>query len=96
MLRQSQERIDVVQKTQPQLVQSIEAFLLGCSMTVSVVDEYAVELYEAVKSMTSATADLALSQDIRCLWKEDDMKELLSQTRGYQSRLASLLDNTDK
>ena len=96
MLTQGRDSMDAAQNNQPQLVKTMEGFLLGCSMTVSVVDEYAMELYEAVTLIVSTITDTALKADIRLLWKEEDMKELLSQTRGYQNRLRSLLDSFDK
>lgn len=49
MLMKGRDRIITAQNYQPQLIKTMEAFLLGCSMTVSVVDEYAMELHEAIK-----------------------------------------------
>jgi hypothetical protein len=96
MLIHGRDRMDAAQNHQSQLVKTMEGFLLGCSMTVSVIGEYAMELHEAVTLFVSTITDTALKADIRLLWKEEDMKELLSQTRGYQNRLLRLLDSFGK
>jgi hypothetical protein len=95
-IMQGQGRIDAAQTTQPQQLKIVEALLLGCSMTVSVIDEYAVDLHNAVYERRFENTDASAKADVYPLWKEEDMKELLSQIRGYQSRLKSLLDSLDK
>lgn len=93
---QGQGRIDTARSNHPRLTKVVEALLLGCSMTVSVVDEYTVELHLAVHEMIHENTEALFRADTRILWKEDDMMELLLQIRGYQNRLKSLLGSLDK
>jgi uncharacterized protein YoxC len=79
--------MNAFKQSRPQLVHSIEGFLRGCGMTVSVIDEYTMELHKAVVSST-----LEEKASLRQLWKEDDMKELLSQIREYRVRFIGLLE----
>lgn len=66
------------------MMQDIDMFFLGCSMAVSVVDEHATELHDVVKSDQ-------FTPPIGRLWRNDDMKDLLSQIRGYHNQLIHLL-----
>jgi hypothetical protein len=68
-----------------QIMRRIRAFFLGCSMTISVVDEYVMELVNAIQKPATVV-------EAKQVWREDDMKELLSQIRGYRLTLATLLE----
>ena len=70
---------------------SISAFFYGCSMTLSVIDEYAMELNDAVQNDMPGKAALNQNSNLLKLWKESDMQELLSQIREYRKKLSDLL-----
>jgi hypothetical protein len=55
-----------------QIMRRIKASFLGCSMTISVVDEYVMELVDAMRKRATLV-------EAKQVWREDDMKELLSQ-----------------
>ena len=60
-------------------------------MSLSVIDEYSMELNDAVQIDIPGEAALNPNSDLLKLWKERDMQELLSQIREYRMRLADLL-----
>ena len=74
-----------------QISRSISAFFYGCGMTLSVIDEYAMELNDALLIDRPGDATHEKTSDLLKLWKENDMKELLSQVREYRKRLSDLL-----
>lgn len=78
-----------------QIVQSITAFFLGCTTTISVVDEYSTDLHDALGPVDPGVRTSTQELQFRQLWKEDDMKELLSQIKEYRSKLTNLLQTID-
>jgi hypothetical protein len=70
---------------------SITAFFYGCSMSLSVIDEYGMELNDAIQIDRPGEAALHQNSDLLKFWKEKDMQELLSQIREYRKRLSDLL-----
>lgn len=75
-----------------QMTRSTEAVILGCTLTLSVIEEYAIELQEYVDgSPVSPTEQMGIMARVRVLWKEDELRELLLQLRGYQTGLTNLL-----
>ena len=79
----------------PHSLRTVEALILGCSMTVSVIDEYAMELYAPIEVGTLKSTSPAPTSYVQLWWKEDDMAELLSQIRDYRARLGDLLKTTE-
>ena len=83
-----------------QIGQRVGTFLFGCSMAMSVVDEYVEVLVQHVSGAIaqtdteSASGTMLPSSTLRALWKEDDMKELVLQLRGYRSGLSELIAET--
>jgi len=75
-----------------QMTRATETIILGCTLTLSVIEEYAIELQEYVDgSKLSPTEQMGVMSRVRVFWKEDEMRELLLQLRGYQSGLTDLL-----
>jgi hypothetical protein len=75
-----------------QMIRATETIILGCTLTLSVIEEYAMELQEYVQgSKLSPTEQMGVMSRVRVFWKEDEMRELLVQLRGYQSGLTDLL-----
>jgi len=75
-----------------QMTRATETVILGCTLTLSVIEEYAIELQEYVEGSTlSPTEQMGFMSRVRVFWKEDEMRELLLQLRGYQSGLTELL-----
>ena len=74
-----------------QISRSISAFFYGCGMTLSVIDEYAMELNDALLIDRPGDATHEKTSDLLKLWKENDMQELLLQVREYRKRLSDLL-----
>jgi hypothetical protein len=74
------------------MIRSTEAIVLGCTLTLSVIEEYAIELQDYVEGAPlSPTEQMGIMTRVRVLWKEDEMRELLLQLRGYQTGLTNLL-----
>jgi hypothetical protein len=77
---------------QEQMTRATESIILGCTLTLSVIEDYSVELQEYVDgSPLSPTEQMGIMARVRILWKEDEMRELLLQLRGYQTGLTSLI-----
>jgi hypothetical protein len=77
---------------QEQMTRATETIILGCTLTLSVIEEYAIELQEYVDgSPLSPTEQMGIMARVRVLWKEDEMRELLLQLRGYQTGLTDLI-----
>jgi hypothetical protein len=77
---------------QEQMTRATETIILGCTLTLSVIEEYAIELQDYVDgSPLSPTEQMGIMARVRVLWKEDEMRELLLQMRGYQTGLTSLI-----
>ncbi|KAE9985767.1 hypothetical protein EG327_004588 [Venturia inaequalis] len=73
-------------------MRAIESIILGCQLTLSVIEEYAIELQDYVEgSPLSPTEQMGIMARVRVLWKEEEMRELLLQLRGYQSGLMGLI-----
>ena len=80
------------QGSQEQLTRATESIILGCTLTLSVIEEYAVELQDYVEGAPiSPTEQMGIMARVRVLWKEDEMRELLLQLRGYQTGLTGLI-----
>lgn len=72
---------------------TFETVILGCTLTMSVLNDYVAELTE---SMGEVNAEVGIAQPSRMakmklLWNESEMKELLHQLRGHQSSITMLL-----
>jgi hypothetical protein len=77
---------------QEQMTRATESIILGCTLTLSVIEEYAIELQDYVDgSPLSPTEQMGIMARVRVLWKEEEMRELLLQLRGYQTGLTSLI-----
>jgi hypothetical protein len=75
-----------------QMTRATESIILGCQLTLSVIEEYAVELQDYVDgSPLSPTEQMGIMTRVRVLWKEEEMRELLLQLRGYQTGLTGLI-----
>jgi hypothetical protein len=78
-----------------QISRSVSAFFYGCGMTLSVIDEYAMELNDALLMDRPGDATHEKTSDLLKLWKRNDMQELLSQVREYRNRLSDLLQTVE-
>jgi hypothetical protein len=77
---------------QEQMTRVTESIILGCTLTLSVIEEYAIELQDYVDgSPLSPTEQMGIMARVRVLWKEEEMRELLLQLRGYQTGLTNLI-----
>lgn len=75
-----------------QVLQSIDAVIIGCSLTLSVIEDTIVELQDSNDdSGEGSEQTLGRLSKARIVWHEDEMKELLQQLRGYQLNLTTLL-----
>jgi hypothetical protein len=75
-----------------QMTRCAETIILGCTLSLSVIEEYAAELQEYVEgAKLSPTEQMGIMARVRVLWREDEMRELLLQLRGYQTALTNLL-----
>lgn len=77
---------------QEQVTRATESIILGCTLALSVIDEYAGEVQDFVDVVSVDSGDqMGNMARIKVIWKEDETKELLLQLRGYQSSLTNLL-----
>jgi hypothetical protein len=77
---------------QEQITRATESIILGCMLTLSVIEEYANEVKDYVgTSPLSPEEQMAIVARMKGIWKEEEMRELLLQLRGYQAGLTSLL-----
>ncbi|QDS75870.1 hypothetical protein FKW77_001777 [Venturia effusa] len=75
-----------------QMTRATESIILGCHLTLSVIEEYALELQDYVEGTPlSQTEQMGIMARVQVLWKEEEMRELLLQLRGYQSALTALI-----
>src|SRR5262245_23267351 len=74
-----------------EILQSVDAVTLGCSMTFSVIEQ---RLDDAVKEKgveSSISGGVSRKEKAKFVWSEEDTKDLLEQLRGYKSSLTLLL-----
>ena len=75
-----------------QMMRSSETVILGCTLTLSVVDEYACELRAVIERANQADSEQSeILPMVRDIWKDNEMRELLLQLRGYHTGLTTLL-----
>jgi hypothetical protein len=77
-------------------VKSIDALFIGCGMTLNVTEEYVEAFLREVQIVfadldTPEEAEAERPAKIRELWNEIEMKELLTQLRGYRNGLTELI-----
>jgi len=74
------------------IMHSIEASILGCTLTLSVLEEYIIGLQSSIEdSILKATNQVGMMAEAMVVWKEDEMKELLQQLQSHQISLKILL-----
>jgi len=77
---------------QEQLTRATESIILGCTLALSVIEEYATEVQDFVNTVPAdSIEDAETLARVKAIWKDDETKELLLQLRGYQSGLTALL-----
>jgi len=82
---------------QEQIIRATEFIILGCTLTLSVIEEYANEVKDDVGTGPLGPEEqMAMAARIKGIWKEEEMRELLLQLRGYQTGLTSLLRATQE
>ena len=94
LLRCSSFFVDQVQKN-PASFQSLDTALIGCSMVFLAlqeeVDKLELEFLKAGFPSEMGTEQMKWKNKIHLIWKEDTMKELLTQIRGQQTSMTLLL-----
>ncbi|MCJ1402608.1 hypothetical protein MMC11_005828 [Xylographa trunciseda] len=73
------------------VVNTLETVVIGCTLTISVLHEYILELITDNNVLKSADAKSKWRTKVKFLWNEVEMKELLLQLRGHQSSITLLL-----
>jgi hypothetical protein len=75
-----------------EILDSIGIAVLACEMTLSTLEENAMELSESVDgSGIDAFSQLGTLAKAKIVWNEDEMKDLLQQLQRHQSNLGFLL-----
>jgi hypothetical protein len=74
-----------------QVTRVIDSIILGCTLALSVIEDYAGELQDFADSVPSIPEDQGHKAQVKMIWNENEAKNLLLQLRGYQSTLTSLL-----
>jgi hypothetical protein len=79
------------------VLKSVEAVSVACSLTLSVLEKYMVGMVKAKEDEDepeSSRNDVQLTrrEKMRVLWNDEEITRLLSQMRGYQSSLGLLLN----
>jgi hypothetical protein len=70
--------------SRPELESAFDTALTGCALVYSVLDD-------EVKKLLGDDNGSSRAAGLKCVWKEDTMKELLQQIRGQQSALSLLI-----
>jgi hypothetical protein len=87
--------LDVLEKVRrEQVLDSLEAFFLGCDMTMAAVNERAEEFRRhalVLSASNGARPPTGSNPILQHFWKEDEMKEIVVQIREYRSGLTDLL-----
>ena len=73
------------------VVNTLETVVIGCTLTISVLDEYILELIADNNVLKTADVTTKWTTKVKFLWNEAEMKELLQQLRGHQSSITLLL-----
>ncbi|MCJ1284978.1 hypothetical protein MMC26_004315 [Xylographa opegraphella] len=73
------------------VVNTLETVVIGCTLTISVLEEYILELITDKKVSNSADITSKWTTKVKFLWNEVEMRELLQQLRGHQASITLLL-----
>ncbi|KAH0534119.1 hypothetical protein FGG08_007277 [Glutinoglossum americanum] len=73
----------------PHIANAFETVIVGCTLTLSVLNEYIMELAANKEVLDMAPASRMAKAKL--MWNESEMKELLQQLRGHQSSITLLL-----
>lgn len=71
------------------ILQILEAVIIGCKGTLSLIEEYILDFRATAGTEYSNQENV--DAKLEAVWNGDDIEELLSQLSGYQSSLTSLL-----
>lgn len=75
------------------IMRSIDAVTLGCSMTLSLIKQHLADAVkkDGVETLESSNG-VSRKEKAKFVWNEEEVKDLLLQLRGYQSSLSLLLN----
>ena len=75
----------------PDLMRTTDCVVAGCTLTLSVLDEYLQEINYTQDSMTFEPPHLTRREKIGTAWNESEMRELLQQLQGHKSSIMLIL-----
>ncbi len=71
--------------------------MIGCKGTLSLVEEYVMDPWASEEgSLNGYTEHSKLTATTEDVWGGEEMRELLSQLKGYQKNLSKLLDISER
>ena len=75
----------------PDLMRTTECVVTGCTLTLSVLDEYLQEVKYSEDSWPTNPSTLTTREKITTVWNETEMRELLQQLQGHKSSIMLIL-----
>lgn len=69
----------------------LDCVITGCTLTLSVLEEYVVELQTAPNLTPNDPKALTRMDKAKVVWNEAEMRELLQQLQGHKSSITLLL-----
>lgn len=72
-------------------LRSLECVMNGCAMTLSVLEEYLLELQLDPDPASAGTKPLKRKRKMKAVWNEVEMKELWQQLQGHKSSITMIL-----
>lgn len=76
---------------QQDLVNTFDCVITGCTLTLSVLDEYVAELNYLDNPEAFNPSSVTRKDKMKVIWNEAEMRELLLQLQGHKSSIMLLL-----
>ncbi len=71
--------------------------MIGCKGTLSLIDEYMTDPWASKEESLDGDSERSkLTSTVDPIWEGEEMRELLSQLKGYQNSLSKLLDASER
>lgn len=79
------------------LIHTLESIMIGCKGTLSLIDEYITDVWALEEeSLNGNSGQSELTATTESVWEREEMRELLSQLKGYQHSLSKLLNVSER
>ncbi len=79
------------------LIHILESIMIGCKGTLSLIEEYMTDPWASKEVSLDGSSELSKPTATAVpIWEGEEIRELLSQLRGYQNSLSKLLDVSER